>query len=156
MASQSQYINDFTRYFFKKGILESAPSVSGVPEEVENFVSIAEAISTLQMYGCWGKSIQSAKEEMHCLCLDVLRLAVEKYGEVIPIVYRGCNGSLPLSDHKILYGSTNKKVAQFYGEVSEFKAVKGLRTYSTKESVISCKAMDEEIIFFPEALEKNA
>ena len=156
MTSRPQYLNDFTRYFFKEGILESAPSVSGVPEEVEDFVSIAEAVSTLQMYGCWGRSIQSAKEEMHCLCIEVLRLAVEKYGEVIPTIYRGSSGKLALSDHKILYGSTNKKIAEFYGEVREFKAVKGLRTYSTKESVISCKEMDEEIIFFPEALEKNA
>lgn len=149
------YFEDFTRYYFQDGVLKSSPTVSDVPEEIDDFASIGEAISTLQMYGCIGKSIQSAKEESHRLSLAVLRLAVEKYGEVIPTVYRGVRGNLPLSDHQVLYGSSDHEVAEFYGDVVEYKNIKGLRTYSSKKSVVDPEddsRMDEEIIFFPEVI----
>ena len=147
------YANDFTRYYYDQDdALKTSPNVSGIPEEIENYFSILEAIRYLQKLGCWGKSLHSEDPEVS-LARQVLKIAVEKYGEVVE-VFRGHHGEF-CGECKILYGATDRNVAAFYGPIIESRIVKGLRTLSTAESVVNpedVSAMDEEIIFFPETV----
>lgn len=146
------YQNDFTYYYYQSGSIQAAAKCSEVPEDVESFVKIQNAVSFVQKLGCAGISQHKVNEEHHALCLDVLRIAVEKYGEVFPVLLRGVRSQRPDCDHKILFGTTDYSVAAEYGEVKEYRNVKGLRTRSTALSVVTgdYDQMDEEIIFFPE------
>lgn len=80
----------------------------------------------------------------------VLKIGVEKYGEIVD-VFRGDNNPVALKNYKILYGSTNERIAAFYGSVLNYRA-KGLQTFSEKRSVFDDGSFDEEIIFFPETI----
>lgn len=145
-------IEDFTYYYYgKDGELKTAPTPMSVPEEIEDYANANDAVSLVQKLGCIGRSHHSISSEYHRLCLDVLKIAVEKHGEVFPMLLRGTRSDRPDTDHKILFGTTNKEVAQFYGEIREYQNIRGLKTRSTMKSVISddLTEMDEEIIFFP-------
>lgn len=165
--SQPLYWDDFTQYYFRNGELKSAPSVADVPEDVENFANIHEALSALQSRGCWGLSNQldiepknqRDRQRLEALHLDIaiIKIAIEKYGEILPVIYRGRNPemTLPIAKHKVLFGSPNRAIAAWYGEVTEYQNVKALRYYSKKVSVIdpdNADAMDEEVVFFPESI----
>jgi hypothetical protein len=166
--SQPLYWNDFTQYFFDgDGELKSAPSVGEVPQDVENFANIGEALSSLQSRGCWGLSnqldiepkTQRDRQRLEALQLDIaiVKIAIEKYGEILPVIYRGRNPemTLPIAKHKVLFGSPNRAIAAWYGEVIEYRNVKALRYYSKKVSVVdpdNADAMDEEVVFFPESI----
>ena len=164
--SQPLYWNDFTQYYFQNGELKSAPSVADVPEDIDNFANIHEALSSLQSRGCWGLSNQldiepktrRDRQRVEALNLDIaiIKIAIEKYGETLT-VYRGRKPemALPIAKHKVLFGSPNRAIAAWYGEVTEYRNVKALRYYSKKVSVIdpdNADAMDEEVIFFPESI----
>lgn len=147
-------MTEFTRFYFQDGLLATAEKVSEIPDKVDSFWTVAEAARHLQSMGCRGKSLHVVKDEDHALALAVLRHAVETVGEVFPTVFRGernC-GNFADSDHKILYGALNIEVAKAYGQVKEYKNVKGLRTKSMARSIVDdgfdC---DEEIIFFPQS-----
>lgn len=146
------YTNDFTYYYFdSEGNLQTAPSAMSVPEEVEDFCKIHDAIGYVQKLGCAGMSQHSIRNDYHKLCLSVLKIAVEKYGETFPVLLRGVRSDRPDSDHMILFGTTDRAIAEFYGKVGEYRHVKGLKTRSVAESVVTGEVdqMDEEIIFFP-------
>lgn len=145
------YRDDFTYYYYRDSQLVAAQSLSDVPEDVEDYCKISEAVAFVQKIGCAGRSQHDIKTEYHQLCLDVLKIAVEKYGEVFPVLLRGTRSNRPEAEHKILFGTTQREVAEFYGEVREYKYVKGLRTASLMLSVVSGEydQMDEEVIFFP-------
>ena len=146
-------IGEFDRFYFDAdGNLVCSETISAIPEEVEVFWTVSEAARYMQQLGCWGKSLHVVKKEEHALALAVLRYAVEKQGEVFPIIYRGernCGG-FALEDHKILYGSTDFDIASAYGDVQVFRDVKAIKTkslaMSIKDDGFDC---DEEIIFFP-------
>ena len=164
--SQPLYWNDFTQYYFQDGELKSASSVADVPEDVDNFASIHSALGSLQDRGCWGLSNQDIepktkrdRQRLEALQLDIaiIKIAIEKYGEILPVIYRGRNPemTLPIAKHKVLFGSPNRAIAAWYGEVAEYHNVKALRYYSKKVSVIdpdNVDAMDEEVVFFPESI----
>lgn len=164
--SQPLYWEDFTQYFFQDGELKSALSVADVPEDIENFANIHEALSSLQSRGCWGLSnqldiepkIQRDRQRLEALQLDIaiIKIAIEKYGETLT-VYRGRNPemTLPIAKHKVLFASPDRAIAAWYGEVIEYHNVKALRYYSKKVSVVdpdNADAMDEEVVFFPESI----
>lgn len=146
------YQEDINYYFFKKDGQLVGDSLENLSDEdFDRSLKISEAVGYVQKLGCLGKSQHIIHNDEHRTALAVLRMAVEKYGEVFPVVLRGCSGSLPLEQHLILFGTTDREVAEFYGEVREFQNIKGLRTYSLMKSVKSddLKEIDEEIIFFP-------
>lgn len=144
------------QFYFDGDNLKTAQSVSEVPEEVEDWVSIGEAVSYVQHLGCAGFSQHRIKSDYHKLCLAVLRLSVEKFGEVFPEVLRGVRSNRPEQESLILFGTTDREVANFYakdGNIKVYKNIKGLRTNSTMKSVKTddwADQGDEEIIFFPE------
>lgn len=140
--------NDFTYYWLAPEGLVGAP-LSEVPEEVEDFWSIGDAVSYVQRLGCSGMNLHTQTPQT---VLDVLKLAVEKYGEVHQKVLRGTRSQRPLSEYKILFGTTDRKVAEFYGDVTEHLNVRGIKYAANTLSVVSgdYSQDDEEIIFFPE------
>lgn len=144
------YQEDLNYYFFKDGQLVGDKLQNISDEVLENAFKINEAVWFVQKLGCIGKSQHIIHNEEHRTALAILRMAVEKYGEVFPVVLRGCSGSLPLDQHLILFGTTDPDVAAFYGEVREFCNIRGLRTNSFQQSVKTddLREMDEEIIFF--------
>jgi hypothetical protein len=148
----AQHLQDTRQFWLEDGSLQWAASPSGVPDEVwDDACTIYEAISFVQRLGCSGRSQHQIKSKYHETCLAVLRMAVQEYGEVFPVLLRGTRSSRPDSEHRILFGTTNPAVASFYGEIREYRNVCGLRTKSLVLSVVSgdYSQADEEIIFFP-------
>jgi hypothetical protein len=143
-----------SQFYFDGEILKVVQEVSEVPEEVEDWTSLGDAIGYVQHLGCAGFSQHKIKSEYHHLCLEVLRWAVENIGETFPEVLRGVRGNRPEQDHLILFGTTDREIAKFYakdGNIKVYKNVKGLRTVSTMKSVKTgnwADQGDEEIIFF--------
>ena len=146
---QMDWHNDFTYYYFDGNEIKSG-LLSSVPDEVEDYAKVHEAIGFVQHIGCTGKSQHVISSDYHRLCLEVLKIAVEKYGETFPVLLRGVRSNRPDSEHKILFGTTDRQVAGFYGEVREYRNIKGLRTNSAMKSVKTnnMSDMDEEVIFF--------
>lgn len=145
------YKDDFTNYYLVGGVLKSG-SINEIPDEYfEDACTIGEAVRFVQQLGCQGRSQHVVHSEYHHCVLAVLQSAVDKYGEEFSVIYRGCSGSLPLDKHLVLFGSTDLSVAGFYGEVKQFKNIKGLRVSSLAKSVVTDDYGydDEEIIFFP-------
>lgn len=147
------YRDDFTYYWLDlDGQLQSAAKPSLVPDEYfNNCCQVTEAIRYVQKLGCTGKSQHTVNTEYHRCALEVLKLAVQKYGEEFETVLRGVRDNRPDTDHKILFGTTNPEVARFYGEIRKYKNIRGLLTYSISLSVTDDEySCDEEIIFFPQ------
>jgi hypothetical protein len=145
--------DDFTYFYYMGDRLMSAASMSGVPDEIEVFVRICDAVSFFPGLSLVGKSAHEVTSEYHQLCLDVLKLAVCRHGEAIEI-FRGSNSNWALDDHKILYGATDASVAAHYGKVGSFRVL-GLRTLSPSRSVLCPEdqySADEEVVFFPETV----
>jgi hypothetical protein len=150
-AITQDYKDNFTNYYLAGNTLKSG-SVNEIPDEYfEDACTIQEAVRFVQQLGCQGRSQHVVRSKYHQCVLAVLQMAVEKYGEIFPVVLRGCFGNLPLKQHLILFGTTDRTVAEFYGEVQEFKFVKGLKVKSLVKSVVTDEYDydDEEIIFFP-------
>lgn len=146
--------NDFTYWYREGGNLIEAASLSAVPESIEHFAKIWEAVRFFEKCGCMGRSAHAVSSEYHALCLEVIKIAISRYGEEV-LVFRGSQReSLPLEDHKILYGATDERVAVWYGPVSQFK-VRGLRTNGVSASVLSpddLSTSDEAFIFTPDTI----
>jgi NAD-dependent SIR2 family protein deacetylase len=149
------YLDEIKHYYYSEaGNLVYTKSVSEVPEDL-NYASNGDAVRYVQKLGCCGLSQHTIRGEYHQLCLDVLRSAVEEYGEVFPSVLRGVRSERNECDSLILFGTTSREVAEFYGskEIREYRNVLGLRTLAAKSVVTDdYSQVDEEIIFFPEAL----
>jgi hypothetical protein len=146
-----KYSDDFTRYYYQDGTIQSCQLASQVPDEVEECFTIAEAVSFLQKAGCWGYSFDaSTARPSVLLAAAIVEIAIEKYGEVFPVLYRGCTGPEP-SNRVIKYGSPDLKVAQFYGDVKVLTNVKGLRYLGFAESVCG-NERDEEVLFLASAV----
>lgn len=146
---------DFSYWYFDlTGSLIECHSLSDVPEEVEDYAKISDAVAFFNKCGCVRRSAHNPQTEFHKLCLEVVKIAIDRYGEIVK-VYRGSQlETLPIEDHKILYGATSYDVAAWYGIVSRLE-VKGLRTHSMCVSVLSPDdptSYDEEIIFLPETI----
>jgi len=149
-------------YYKESGEIATAPSAMSIPEEIEVFAKLSDAVRFVQKLGCVGTSQHIIKEgekgEFHRLCLEVLKRNVREIGEVFSLVLRGVRpSSYPDAEHKILFGSTDRKVAEFYGEIREYRNIKGLKVFSLMRSVNyeengDESEMDEEIIFFPEEI----
>jgi hypothetical protein len=151
MSSLAQH-RDTRHYWLENGNLQSAESPDGVPDEIwDTAATIYEAISFVQRLGCGSASQHTIKSAYHETCLAVLKMAVQTYGETFPVLLRGTRSSRPDSEYKILFGTTNPAIAEFYGEVREYRNIKGLRTRSLLLSVLTddYSSQDEEIIFFP-------
>lgn len=152
------YLKEIRHYYYgETGNLVCAKSVSEVPENLD-FASIGDAVRYVQKLGCCGLSQHKIRGEYHQLCLDVLRSAVEEYGEVFPAVLRGIRSERKESDSLILFGTTSREVAEFYGSkgIREYKNVLGLKTLAARSvTTDDYSQADEEIIFFPEALKRN-
>ena len=59
---------------------------------------------------------------------------------------------MPDNQHRYLFGSLDREVAEYYGEVHEYHSVKGLHFRSTVKSVKTDDWNDEgdsEVIFLP-------
>lgn len=146
----ARYTNDFTYYWFADGGELLSGPLSQVPEE-EDFVTIVDAVNYVQTLGAIGKSQHQIEAGYHRLALTVLKLAVQKYGEHFEVLLRGDRNPRAIADYKILFGTENESVANFYGPIQKHHNVRGLRTRSQLLSVITndCQQQDEEIIFFP-------
>lgn len=150
-AIAQEYRNNFTNYYLAANTLKSG-TVSEIPDEhFENACTVSEAVSFVQQLGCQGRSQHVIHSAYHRCALAVLRMAVDKYGEEFPVVYRGCSGSLPIEQHLILFGTTDRAVAECYGKVQEFRNVVGLKYQSLAKSVVTggYDYSDKEIIFSP-------
>ena len=137
-------------FYFKNNQLKTVNACSEVPED-EDFAKIDDAVSYVQHLGCAGFSQHKIKSEYHRLCLEVLKWAVENIGETFPEILRGSRSDRPDKDYLILFGTTDRSVAEFYGKVRVYRNIKGLKTASTAKSVKTgdWTYADEEIIFFP-------
>jgi hypothetical protein len=141
-------------------VLKVAQAVSEVPEDVEDWTSVGDAVSYVQHLGCAGFSQHKIKSDYHKLCLAVLRWAVENIGEAFPTVLRGVRSQRSDKDSLILFGTTDREVAKFYakdGKIKVYRNIKGLKTMSTVKSVKTddwADQGDEEIIFFPEDVQR--
>lgn len=149
-----QWRDDFTYYYYDAEGQFTASSLSKVPDEIEDFANIFNAVGFVQKLGCIGASQHKVRSQYHQLCLDVLKIAVEKYGEIIPVAFRGIRSRRTDDESLILFASTEKAVAEFYaidGDIREYHNIRGLRVNSQTKSVISegWDLQDEEIIFFP-------
>jgi len=141
--------NDFNYYYFECGVLNSAP-LADVPEEIEDYAKISDAVAFVQKCGAVGWSQHTPRNEYHELCLEILKVAVKLYGTKYKTLYRGVRSSRPDSDHKIMFATPSKTVAEWYGDVKEISNIKGLAYRSTLNSVIECSSEpDIEILFFP-------
>lgn len=145
--------SDTSYYWVENGQIQSAPKCSMVPDEVfENgrAMKISTAVSSVQKDGCIGRSLHRTGDDWHETVLAILEMAVDKYGETFDILYRGTHSDRPDSDHRILFATTDKNVAEFYGSVKQYRTVKGLRTKSMKLSVVTgdYTQCDDEVIFF--------
>jgi hypothetical protein len=141
------YSDDFTRYYYAEdGTIQSCRLASQVPDEVDECFTIVEAVSFLQKAGCWGFSFdaETARPSV-LLAAEIVEIAIEKYGEVFPVLYRGCTGPEP-SNRVIKYGSPIREVAEFYGDVKVLTNVKGLRHLGFADSVCGGDR-DEEVLF---------
>jgi hypothetical protein len=143
------YKEDFTYYYMSGDSLKSSPSPMEVPAEIDEYWTIDEAIRTMVLKASRGISVHSDVAGMDLL-RSILRLAVELYGEEL-LIYRGDSSPRPLDQYRILYGSTDKSIAEAYGTIQEYR-VKGLRTYSEAQSVHQDNSFDEEIIFFADTI----
>lgn len=142
-----KYSDDFTRYYYAEdGTIQSCSLASEVPDEVDDYFTISEALSFLQRAGCWGFSFdaETARPSV-LLAAEIVKIAIEKYGEVFPVLYRGCDGPEP-SGRVIKYGSPIREVAEFYGKVKVLRNIKGLRHLGFAESVCGLDR-DEEVLF---------
>ena len=148
----AQHIQDTRQFWIENGALQWVTTPSAVPDEFwDDACTIAEAISFVQRLGCSGQSQHKIKSAYHATCLAVLQMAVQEYGEIFPVLLRGARSARPDAEHKILFGTTNPAVAEFYGDIREYRNVRGLRTKSLVLSVVTAdySQADEEIIFFP-------
>jgi glycine cleavage system pyridoxal-binding protein P len=151
-ATAKTYRDDFRQFWLEGDVLQSAPSAAAVPDEAfDDACTIGEAVSFVQRLGCAGRSQHIIKDNYHATALAVLRMAVEQYGEDFPELLRGTRSNRSDSDHKILFGTTDRAVAEQYGIVRAYRNVRGLRTSSLVLSVVTDDygQQDEEIIFFP-------
>lgn len=144
------YLEDITYYYLTDGQLKGTTALEVPDEYFDDCCTASEAVRFVQQLGCQGRSQHIIHSKFHRCALAVLRMAVERYGEVFPRVLRGCSGNLPIEKHLILFGSLDRRVAEFYGEVQEFKNIRGLRVNSQAKSVLTddYTVSDEEIIFF--------
>lgn len=151
-AAAANYRNDFRQFWLESGVLQSAANAAGVPDECfEDACTISEAVSFVQRLGCAGRSQHIVKDGYHATVLAVLKMAVEQYGEDFPELLRGTRSDRSDADHKILFGTTDRAVAEQYGTIRNYRNARGLRTTSLVLSVVSddYSQQDEEIIFFP-------
>jgi hypothetical protein len=143
-------------FYFENENLKIANFCSEVPEDVEEFTKLSDAVSYVQHLGCAGFSQHKIRNKYHELNLLALRWAVENIGETFPELLRGVRSQRSEQESLILFGTTDREVAEFYakdGNVKVYKNIKGLRTTSTMKSVKTddwADQGDEEIIFFPE------
>lgn len=93
------YQEDLNYYFLKDGQLVGDKLQNISDEDFENALRISDAVGYVQKLGCIGATQHIIHNEEHSMALAVLRMAVEKYGEVFLVVLRGCSGSLPLDQH---------------------------------------------------------
>jgi hypothetical protein len=146
----------YTRYYYRaeEGMM-SADSFGGVPEEyIDVAETAARAASYLTKLGCVGRSQHNPKDSYHITCLDALRQYIAEFGEVFEGVLRGTRSSRSEQEYKILFGTTDREVAEFYGdEVKEYAQILGIRILSARDSVKEgSNEPDEEILFFPEGI----
>lgn len=148
MPEERAYFHDFTYYYYAEGRLKSVESLSQVPGEIEDFATLHDAISQFTAKGCRG-DLHQIRSEYDRLCLEVLKIGVEKYGEVFPVLYRGESG-YNVTQRVIWYATPSAEIAAFYGDLQVLENVRGLKTISFRESVRGIDAVDEEVIFFME------
>ncbi len=143
-------------FYFENDNLRIVDNCSEIPEDVKEFTKLSDAVSYVQHLGCAGFSQHKIRNEYHKLNFLSLRWAVGNIGETFPEVLRGVRSQRSDQESLILFGTTDREVAEFYakdGNIKVYKNIKGLRTASTMKSVKTddwADQGDEEIIFFPE------
>lgn len=147
-----KYQDDFTYYYFDNNELKIATVVSEIPEHINEWMTISDAVGYVRKIGCMGQHIHNCQKQSTKLALAVLRIAIYKYGQMFDKVYRGSKSSRPLSEYKLIFASPSREVAEFYGEVTELTNIRGLLTRSMAKSVVTddYSQVDEEILFFPQ------
>ncbi len=154
----------YSRYFYfdNDGNLTYSEGADSVPQEnwdKGEGVTISGAFRFVQKLGCvgWNQHKIRDRDNHHRCCLSTLRWAVKNVGEIIPVVYRGVQDDRPESDHQILFGSPDIKVAQFYGDtVKTYFNVKGFLSEGIGTSVVTgdYSYIDKEVVFFPGGFER--
>lgn len=141
------YQNDFRYFYFVGEELVAAP-LKDVPMDVQDYWTISEAVRQLAHAGCCGMSFNKfdARPSIR-LAAAVVKVAIEEYGEMFPVLYRGLRDGSETSDRVVKYAATSRPVAEFYGRVVQLENVKGLRTRSMADSVVGDPSGDEEVIY---------
>lgn len=151
-------------YYGEEGNIVSVDKPSEVPDGIDgncvSFWTIERAITWLNMKGCSQISQHNLNRDDQ-LAIDVVKIGVEKYGEIFSALYRGIRSDRPEKKHKVLFATQGLDVAQFYGpRIKEYTDIRGLRTVSFAQSVLVENndddfSQDEEIIFFHEHNQNN-
>lgn len=144
--------DDFTNYYFEGDRLVGLPASQVPDNKFYDACTISDAVRFLQHLGCIGRCIHTPTSEYHRACIATLKRATDIYGETFQLLFRGVRSDRPDSEYKILYGTTHRDIASFYGKILEYRQVKGLRTRTLAKSVVTndYSQDDEEIIFFPQ------
>ena len=138
-------------YYYTIGSKLCSGGFSDIPDDDIDFITPEQAANYLAKVGCIGRNHHQAIRPYHKLALDALRDWITKNPTVVPLVYRGARATKhPLRDHNILFGSTAREVAEYYGEVVEYHNIIGYPF----TPIVKMENYDiipgEEVIFFPE------
>jgi hypothetical protein len=143
-------------YRNNSGNIVEASSLSEVPEDIELYCNTYDIGKYFQRLGANNVNPHTYRREGHLFMLEILPLAIEKYGRVFPRLYRGVRSDRPDGEYKLLFGSEDIEVAKFYGKtIKEYLNVRGLEFHSVLRSVKSDDysdgygEMDREVIFLP-------
>lgn len=146
-------IKEFTYYYFlDDGQLRMDKPI---PKEAgERWESIPGAYRYFASIGCWQGTVQKPFKdvEYYWACLNILRFGVKYLGTIYPVLYRGVQSIQSHGYEKIIFGTPDKAVAQWYagdkGKVIEYYNVKALMFNSLKIPVLGGDELDKEAVFF--------
>jgi hypothetical protein len=132
-----KYQEDRRHFYYQDDVLTSSNKISDIPDDVDDYWSMSDAVQHLAHSGCLGSdfSISGAKESLK-LCAEVVKIAVAEYGENFSRLYRGSHNGINPTNRVVKYATPSQEVAEFYGAVTILENIKGLRTFSLREEVL--------------------
>jgi hypothetical protein len=149
------YFDDLNYFYIdSQNNLIEVPKLNDVPEDIQGYSRIMDAVAYFQQLGMLGLSANIKGEgrlfEDYNLNIQVLKIGFERYKQLFPVLYRGCRKtSRPDKEYKILFTTPQIEVAKFYGDtIREYRNVYALLTHGKGVSVVSgdYTFLDEEAI----------
>lgn len=140
--------HEFSYFWFDSNGDLMITDLDKVPHDVD-FLNLYQAHRQIHLASMQGNYHKSPKS-LTLLAIAALRWAVSNHGEYFPMLYRGVRSSRPDSEYSILFATPDKEVAKFYGDVREYKNIKGIKFNSLLKSVVTedYDHIDVEVVFF--------